>query len=391
MVVSPNSRKRVAILIALQWSVPWHLDCFQGVIEFGNEHGWDCVVDPYLDGATGDGNLASYDGALGRIYNSQGMQIKAMGTPVVNFLHTEPDHGFHTVRVDAVTGTRLAAEHLIANGYRRFGHISIGTEVKAYADQVINTFKTSVTSQGWPAPALIRLDNNALDREEASKVCLQTLAEWIKGQPKPIGVYVYVFELARYLAQICSQLGLRVPQDVGIIVQDADTVNTTHISPTLSAIDFDYWEQGYQAAAVLDRLMRGERVEPKNKLIQPRRVIVCESTDIFICDDELVSEAMRYIARHCRRTLSADEIADELEVSRRTLDRRFEEVSGRTVSSEVVHQRIEQIEHTLVETGLPMVKIAELFGFGSANLGRGSDGSGIRSAVRMEECQRLRH
>lgn len=362
-----KSLKRVAIPIELQWSVPWHLDCFQGIMDFGKEHGWDCVVDPHLNGATGDGDLTHYDGVVGRIYNSHVERIQAMGSPAVNFLYTELDHGFHTVRVDAITGTRLAAEHLIAHGYRRFGHISIGLEIRAYSNPVINTFKDAVESQGWPAPALIKLDHNALDRAESSKACLQTLTEWIKAQPKPIGVYVYLFELARYLAQICSQLGLRIPEDVGIVVQDADTLNITNVTPTLSAIDFDYWEQGYQAAAVLDRLMRGERVEPRNKLIQPQRVIVRESTDVFVCEDELVSEAMRYIAKHCRRTLSANEVADKLDVSRRTLDRRFLDVVGESVSQVVIRLRIQQIENALTESDLTMAKVADLFGFGSAS------------------------
>lgn len=359
--------KRVAVPIELHWNVPWHLDCFQGIMDYGHENGWACVVDPYLDGPTGDSDLTGYNGVVGRIDDFNAARIKDLGLPCVNLLLTNGDLGLHSVRVDAVAGTKLAGEHLIAHGYRRFGHASILPWNKSYSDPIQDTFKQTIVSHGFPPPNVLHVQSSDLEHPETSKACLQTLTAWIDEMDKPIGLYVYTYDVARYLAQICTQLGLRIPEDVGILVQDADDVNTTSITPTLSAIDFDYLEQGYQAAAVLDRLMRGERVNPRNTLISPRRVIVRESSDIFACEDDLISQAMRYIAEHSRRTLTADEVADAVEVSRRTLDRRFEDVIGQTVSHEVVRLRIKHLENMLVESELTMAKIAELCGFGSAS------------------------
>lgn len=360
--------KRVAIPIELHWNVPWHLDCFQGIMDYGHENGWACVVDPYLDGPTGDGDLSGYDGVVGRIDNANAARIKDLGLPCVNLLLTNVDLGLHSVRVDAVAGTRLAGEHLIAHGYRRFGHASIVPWNKSYSDPIQDTFEQTIVSHGYPPPTVLHVQSSDLEHPETSKACLQALTAWIDELDKPVGLYVYTFDVARYLAQICTQLGLRIPEDVGILVQDADDVNTTRITPTLSAIDFDYGEQGYQAAAVLDRLMRGERVNPRNTLIAPRRVIVRESTDGFLCDDELVSQAMRYIAEHSRRSMGGEDVAAALQVSRRTLDRRFEQVLGNTLSHAITQARVKQIEATLTESELTMGDIAELFGFGSASL-----------------------
>jgi LacI family transcriptional regulator len=172
---------------------------------------------------------------------------------------------------------------------------------------------------------------------------------------------------ARYLTQICVQLGLRVPEDVGILVHTVDKYTATSITPTLSEVAIDHWEQGQQAASVLNRLMQGEFVEPKTRYITSPRIITRESSDRFISEDELVSKAMRYIAEHVRQAVSAEDIAAALEVSRRTLDRRFEEVVGKTLSQEIVRRRILDIEGMLVESDLTMASIGELFGFGSAS------------------------
>lgn len=359
--------KCVAVPIELQWNVPWHLDCFQGIVDFGKENGWQCVVDPYLDGTTGDGDLTGYDGFVGRIDGQNARRISDIARPAVNLLSTPRDHGLHSVRIDSIAGTKLAAEHLISHGYRRFGHISIEVVNKAYSDPIIQTFRQTITSRGLPEPDLISIANDALEQRDTSKACLQQLTEWIKAQSTPVGLYVFVYDVARYLAQICSQIGLRIPEDVGIVIQEDDQLNSTRMSPSLSAIAVDYWEQGYQAAAVLDRLMQGESVNPRNILIQPQRITVRESTDIFVCEDDLISQAMRYIAEHSRRTLTADEVADAVDVSRRTLDRRFEQVMGTTVRNEMVRLRINQIEQSLTDSKLKMANIAELFGFGSSS------------------------
>lgn len=363
----PPPPKRVAIPIELQWNLPWHLDCFQGITDFGKDHGWECIVDPYLDGPTGDGDLSSYDGAVGRIDSPGALRLKDLGVPVVTMIKHIVETGAHSVMVDSYTGARLAAEHLIANGYRRFGQVTNQPKYPAYLNSIVHAFDQGITDAGFATPAMIAVELNEADGNRTSKESLQTLRQWIRSQDKPIGLFVYVFDTARYLAQICAQIGLRVPEDVGIVVRDADTMNITRISPTLSAIDFDFWEQGYQAAAVLDRLMQGERVEPRHKLVVPRRIVIRESSDVFVCADELVSNAMRHIAEHSRQTLQVEEVADALNVSRRTLDRRFEEVLGKTVSQEIARLRMKQLERMIVETELPMVKIAELCGFGSAS------------------------
>jgi LacI family transcriptional regulator len=53
-------------------------------------------------------------------------------------------------------------------------------------------------------------------------------------------------------------------------------------------------------------------------------------------------------------------------MSRRSLEKRFREVIGRTILEEIQLTRLERAKQLLLETTHPISKVAELAGFGSA-------------------------
>lgn len=360
----PISKKRIAIAIELHWNLPWHLDCYQGIVDYAEDQGWQCITDPYLSGATGDHDLSIYDGVIGRIDPPMAERAASGGCPAVTLLYGVD---MHSVRSDAESCARLVGQHLFECGYRHLGFISAKARKTEMCQVILDAFSKIAATLGCPPPLHAAFDSDDFGQPGKSMAARQALARWIQKQDKPIGLYIQDMATARYLTQICEQLGLRVPEDVGVLVHNADKLTATSITPTLSEVLIDHWEQGYQAALILDRLMQGERVEPKTRYITRARIITRESSDRYISEDEMVSKAMRYIAEHSRQAVSAEDVADALEVSRRTLDRRFEDLLGKTVSQEIMRKRIEQLEHALIDSELTMASIADLFGFGSAS------------------------
>jgi len=85
-----------------------------------------------------------------------------------------------------------------------------------------------------------------------------------------------------------------------------------------------------------------------------------------LCEDELVKSAMRYIAEHCREELTIDAVAEALEVSKRTLQRRFKAALGRSIREEFNRQRIARLKLVVQESDLRFIDIANLFGFSSS-------------------------
>ncbi|MEM9111432.1 MAG: helix-turn-helix domain-containing protein [Planctomycetota bacterium] len=357
--------KRIAIAIELDHPWPWHLDCYQGILQYGAEKDWACVVDPYLVGMTGQSGVSDYDGVVGRITAEAEEKATAQGIPIVNHWQNSPTQGLPSVLFDYRAGAALAGEHLVSCGYRRFAHIGI-------LSQAVNELDTeglsqAVRSHGFSEPDRFSFLHDFEATRDGTVHMRRVITGWLESLTSPVGVLVQNSVTARYLAQICAEMHLQVPEDVGIVVQLGDQVLTMAASPTLTVIDSDYFGIGYESAQYLDKLMSGAAAEPLVRRVTPTRLVVRESSDFYLSTDPLVTKAMRYIADHCRQTLRVEDLAGALSTSRRTLERRFEEVVGRSVYSEIARLRAEYVKRQLLETDRPLAAIAQECGFSSAS------------------------
>src|SRR5205823_5514813 len=85
------------------------------------------------------------------------------------------------------------------------------------------------------------------------------LAGWLRRLPKPIGVMASSDGRALQLLAMCRKLEIDVPKSVAVLGVDNDDVLCELASPPLSSIALATQRIGYEAARLLDRLMRGER------------------------------------------------------------------------------------------------------------------------------------
>ena len=81
--------------------------------------------------------------------------------------------------------------------------------------------------------------------------------------------------------------------------------------------------------------------------------------------DRIVAEALRIIWSRDDSSLNVADVAALLPVSRRSLERRFQQVLGRTVLGEITRCRVERVKGLLEETDLPLKQLAKLVGFSS--------------------------
>jgi AraC-like DNA-binding protein len=82
-------------------------------------------------------------------------------------------------------------------------------------------------------------------------------------------------------------------------------------------------------------------------------------------DDAIVQRAMEIIWTHGNCPMSVSDIARQLPVTRRTLDRRFMEATGHSVLEEINTCRLSRAKRLLTETELPVKAVAHLAGFNS--------------------------
>jgi LacI family transcriptional regulator len=169
--------------------------------------------------------------------------------------------------------------------------------------------------------------------------------------------------LARYLAAACLRKQVRVPEEVAIVSIPNELMLCQHPSPSLTSIDISFEEVGYQAAALLERLMSGAKPPKAPIFIPPGELVPRQSTDSFAVSDPIVSRAMRFISEHGGESITVNDVAANAFVTRRTLERKFQSSLGRPISGEIQRLRIERVKRHLLESDVPIKTIALRLGF----------------------------
>ena len=75
--------------------------------------------------------------------------------------------------------------------------------------------------------------------------------------------------------------------------------------------------------------------------------------------------ALRFVKDHAGEAISVSDVSRQVGVSRRTLERRFDGVLGRSIAAEITRSKMERAKRILRETNLPSHRVAAAAGFGS--------------------------
>jgi AraC-like DNA-binding protein len=82
--------------------------------------------------------------------------------------------------------------------------------------------------------------------------------------------------------------------------------------------------------------------------------------------DSVVGRALSHIWSHSHGLVTVEELASLLQTSRRTLERRFRAVLGRSVLQSITDCRLQRAKYLLQQTGLPVDHVARSAGFPSS-------------------------
>lgn len=354
-------RRRVALAIDLSYPLRHHHSVFAGTQVYASERtNWECVVQPFI-GTLGKGRgTKRYDGIIARATPELMHNAAAARVPLVNIWSAAAASNTPTVLSDFAACGRMGAEHLLQRGFRQFAFHGFtrhpaSTMTWSGFGSVLRAAKHTTTKLSVPS----HCDESA---RSWSKYIV-TLERWIARWRTPVGVLVTQDILGRYLANACVNAGLRIPDDVALIGLGNEPLICLHPEPSLSSIDLNSERVGYEAAALLDRMMQGKAVPAAPKFIEPAELIVRRSTDAFVVDDPIVVAALRYIGENCYTDLRVDAVADHVHVTVRSLERHFRAALGRTMSEEITRLRLERAKRLLVESDILVKNVAHQCGF----------------------------
>jgi len=191
----------------------------------------------------------------------------------------------------------------------------------------------------------------------------RTLVSWLRSLPKPVGIFAGYDIRGREVLDACRQTGLAVPDDVAVLGVDNDELLCELAVPPLSSVIPNTRRAGYEAAALLERWMSGEKVAPEPHLIPPVGVAARQSTDVLAIEDREVVRALQFIRAHACEGINVADVLAAVKMSRRVLEQRFRKLLGRSPHEEILHLKLTRVQQLLSETDLPLYVIAERTGF----------------------------
>lgn len=156
-----------------------------------------------------------------------------------------------------------------------------------------------------------------------------------------------------------------MPDDVVVVGVDNDEMMCELSNPPLSSVALDLDKSGYEAARLLDCLMSGQPAGEHVVQVEPLYVVTRQSSDVIVQDDPGVATALRFIKNHAGQAIGVPNVVEQAAVSRRTLERRFFRVLGRSIGSAITQCRLARAKRLLLETDLPSRGVAVGAGFGS--------------------------
>jgi LacI family transcriptional regulator len=264
------------------------------------------------------------------------------------------------VYTDNVRIGELAAEHLLERGLRHFAYCGIPySYYNAFAHEREQAFCGRLRAAGFDCPVFHGRYRYTTNWD----ALLDALAGWLKTLMRPVGLMACDDPRARHVLLACRRAGLAVPEDVAVVSVDNDPLMCEMVDPTLTSVQQGTERIGYEAAALLDRMMRRRRQVRRVVKVPPIGVVVRGSTNIALVDDDAVAKALRFIQDHVSEAVQTAAVARHVGLSRGMLDIRFCRAIGRSVYAEISRVRQDTVRKLLLTTDLPLKVIASRTGF----------------------------
>lgn len=267
-----------------------------------------------------------------------------------------------TILTNSRTIGKMGADYFIQKGFKNLAFC--GLKKMLWSEHRQNYFEDTARKAGLE---IFKYSFTYPHRESSRDAKLDLIAKWIRRLPKPVGIMSCNDLCGKFIVDSCRRNSIAVPQEVAVLGVDNDDILCDLTYPSLSSIELNTERGGFDAAALLDKIMKGVEVDTKTIVIEPVRVQERQSTGIIAVDDRIVSDVLSFIKNNAQRPLQVVDILNEFGISRRSLYAKFNDSIGTGVYEQIRKIRVEKICNMLIETNKSIKEIAFELGFHSVD------------------------
>lgn len=294
-------------------------------------------------------------------------------------------HGLvdHPQTVEQIQKTKLPMIELastdsacaIIPDYAACGKVAVDELLKYGIEHLcVVNISSRLIDQAFREGAIARAKHKGLSHSEYQwqfgdfREMIDDAVQLICSLPKPLGLSLPHAAVAHSLINTLLKTGLRVPEDVSIVVIDKDPQQTAALAPIpLTGIKLNEWHRGFIAAETMHQMILGKKPKRATTLIPPGSIHGRASTGHTESKDPAMAKALSYLRTNHHQEIGVPEIVTASGASRRTLEMRFREILDCSIHEELRRRRIDDAKHHLEENNLSITAIAHACGFSSVH------------------------
>jgi LacI family transcriptional regulator len=283
------------------------------------------------------------------------------GVPAVSLAADWRDPRIPTIGNDQQAIGALAARHLQSCGCQSF--LFVGYSLSTGSATRGEAFRAALQASGRPV-VLHSMHEILLGSPDDEEAVLrdEVLLAHLRTLPKPLGVWALNDQFASAVYLLCEKLRLMIPDHVRVLGVD-DLVIARMLRPMLSSIRTPSEAIGRRALAVLHVLLQGQPVTTPIIAVGGAELVPRASTEAKQAGDNKMEAARAYIAQHACAGVSVKEVAQVMDLTRRTLERSFRQFAGHSPGHEIHLVRLARAQELLRQPNISISRISAMVGF----------------------------
>ena len=366
-IIAQSSRPRVALLV--ESSRAYGRGALSGIAKYIREHDqWSIFLQEHslcddlplwLKNWEGDGIIT-------RVENrTLTAVIQRLGVPAVYLRNVPANLKMPSVLTDNTASARMAFEHLQERGFRHFAFC--GYNGADYSDERRDSFVQYVTQAGLRCHVFAGREqphkSSTAKYEEEGLKDGDRVAQWVRELPKPVGLMACNDMRGQQVLNACRAAGVAVPDEVAVIGVDNEDTLCDLSEPPLSSVVPHTQRIGYEAAALLDEMMKGKKPLPHRFFVEPVSIVTRRSTEVLAVEDRQIATVARFIREHACDGIDVGDVSRIVKWSRSTLERRYEKIMGHSPKHDILRFRLNRAKELLTETDFSLAYVAAKIGF----------------------------
>lgn len=363
------------IILMIDFAEEYSKELLKGIARYSKEHGpWVFCRMPLFQRETkGMEGILEWalewgaDGIIGQFYNDPRVAsfIEA-GIPIIAQDFKERFTEIPNITGDHKEAGKMGAEYFLKKGFKHFAFYGFKNIV--WSRERAEGYEERIKKAGYKVHYF---ENEISDSDNIWYYRPSALSQWLKSLPKPVALMACDDNQGQHITEACRHSGISIPQEVAVLGVDNDEMVCEFSDPPLSSIGQDAENGGYQAARLLEQMIREGTGGFYDIVVKPTQIFTRQSSDIYATHDEHISDVLKFIHQNLEKPIQVNDVVKQVPLSRRTLEKRFQEITGFPVYKYIFNLRMEKLSARLLETDLNVFEIAMELGMNDTkNLSR---------------------